>query len=75
MDPLDKLTNFKFKILLKLKLFLFMKIYSISLYLNVGNRILKQTKVNFVQLMGFTLSGNLIIKAYLLLTRAFIGAE
>lgn len=52
-----------------------MKIYSISPYSNVGNRILKKTKVNPVKLMGFTLSGNLIIRAYLLVTRAFIGAE
>jgi hypothetical protein len=41
MDPLEKLTNFKLKILPKLKLFFFMKIYSISLYLNAGNKILK----------------------------------
>lgn len=75
MDPLEKLTNFKLKILLKLKLFLSMKIYSISTYLNVGNRILKKTKVNPVKLMGFTFSGNLIIRTYLLVTRAFIGAE
>lgn len=41
MDPLEKLTNFKLKILFKLTLFRSMKIYGRSLNLQVGNKISK----------------------------------
>ena len=72
MDPLEKLTNFKLKILVKLTLFISMKLSIINLYstkVNVGFKECILRKVNPVKLMGFTLSGNLIIRAYLLVVR------
>ena len=43
-----------------------MKIYSISPYLNVGNRILKKTKVNPVKLMGFVFNQKLNFTVHIL---------
>jgi len=56
MDLLKKLTNFKLKILLKLKLFISMKMSIINLYFNIKVKLVKLTGLIFSQKLNLELT-------------------